>query len=275
MKRVRKCSKIIVLLLSFFLFTAIPASSASAAGRGTYQILSDLVYSFKMNGLSSFDENQRLLAELREENPELASAWQNIMDYWFYVNTDFTVNYDILPDGMPTDDSLCIIVLGYQLNSDGTMAEELLGRCRTALSCAEKYPNAYVAVTGGGTAYGNRAATEADKMAEWLIANGLEEGRLIVENRSLTTVENARFTSGILFEQYPQVKYAAIVTSDYHLPLGSLLFHEQFVLSAYQGEQSIAVISNAGYKAPWPEVDSIYLQAGDVWQIASVLDEIN
>lgn len=275
MERVRKCSKIIVLLLSCLLFAALPANAASAEGRGTYQILTDLVYSFKMNGLSSYEENQRLIAELREDNPDLASAWQNIMDYWFYVNTDFIVNYDVLPDGMPTDDSLCIIVLGYQLNSDGSMAEELLGRCRTALACAEKYPNAFVAVTGGGTASRNREATEADRMAEWFLANGLEESRLIVENRSLTTVENARYTSSILFENYPQVRFAAIVTSDYHLPLGSLLFYEQFVLSAYKGENPVTVISNAGYKAPWPEADSIYLQAGDVWQIASVLDEIN
>lgn len=41
---------------------------------------------------------------------------------------------------------------------------------------------AYVAVTGGGTAKNNPNATEADQMAAWMIANGLDENRLIVEN---------------------------------------------------------------------------------------------
>ena len=62
------------------------------------------------------------------------------------------------------------------------------------LASAQKYPNAYVAVTGGGTAKNNPNATEADQMAAWMIANGLDENRLIVENKSKSTVQNAQFT---------------------------------------------------------------------------------
>ena len=37
------------------------------------------------------------------------------MKYGDYVNTDMNVNVDVLPDGLPNDDSLCITVLGLSL----------------------------------------------------------------------------------------------------------------------------------------------------------------
>ena len=46
------------------------------------------------------------------------------MKYGDYVNTDMNVNVD----GLPNDDSLCITVLGFALNDDGTMKDELVGR---------------------------------------------------------------------------------------------------------------------------------------------------
>ena len=103
------------------------------------------------------------------------------MKYGDYVNTDMNVNVD----GLPNDDS--------------TMKDELVGRLQTALASAQKYPNAYVAVTGGGTAKNNPNAIEADQMAAWIIANGLDENRLIVENKSKSTVQNAQFT-GMYFD---------------------------------------------------------------------------
>ena len=48
-------------------------------------------------------------------------------------NTDMNVNVDVLPDGLPNDDSLCITVLGFALNDDGTMKDELVGRLQTDL----------------------------------------------------------------------------------------------------------------------------------------------
>lgn len=72
---------------------------------------------------------------------------------------------DVLPDGLPDTDELCIVVLGFQLNPDGSMRDELINRLNVALRSAEKYPNAYIVCTGGGTASGNASATEAGEMA--------------------------------------------------------------------------------------------------------------
>ena len=140
---------------------------------------------------------QRLVEKLKALNSTKGEEWEKIMEYLDYVNTDMNVNVDVLPNGLANDDNLCITVLGFALNDDGTMKDELVGRLQTALASAQKYPNAYVAVTGGGTAKNNPNATEADQMAAWMIANGLDENRFIVENKCKSTVQNAQFIYAI------------------------------------------------------------------------------
>lgn len=90
---------------------------------------------------------QRLVEKLKALNSTKGEEWEKIMKYGDYVNTDMNVNVD----GLPNDDS--------------TVKDELVGRLQTALASAQKYPNAYVAVTGGGTAKNNPNAIEADQMA--------------------------------------------------------------------------------------------------------------
>lgn len=186
------------------------------------------------------------LAALDQES---ADRWEAIIKYWNDANEKDFVNKDILPDGLPDDNSLCIVVLGYQLNADGTMKDELIGRLETALDNADKYPNAYILVTGGGTASANSSATEADCMAEWLIENGIAEDKVIIENMSKTTAENALFSYAILDRDYPEVSSIAIVTSDYHIPLGCMLFNSELMLDRNKNIGDIAVVANSAYDA--------------------------
>ena len=261
-----KFKKAISLLLAVCLLAVSAAPAYAKLGGKAYDLLSDIMYTYKKQGPSSYLEVQRLIGQLKEVDPGLGNAWGQVMDIWNFVNTELEVNYDSLPNGLPQDDSLCIVVLGYQLNPDGTMAEELIGRCTVALTCAKQYPNAFIAVTGGGTAFRKPELTEADQMAEWLKENGVEENRIIVENLSQTTVQNAQFLEKILLEQYPQVKILAIVTSDYHIPLGCLLFSEQFIFTSYtRGIDLISVAANAGYKAKNPLPYNPANEAPDVW----------
>ncbi|MCQ2542310.1 MAG: YdcF family protein [Lachnospiraceae bacterium] len=186
------------------------------------------------------------LAALDQES---ADRWAAIIKYWNDANEKEFINKDILPDGLPDDNSLCIVVLGYQLNADGTMKDELIGRLETALDNADKYPNAYILVTGGGTASANSSATEADCMAEWLIENGIAEDKVIIENMSKTTAENALFSYAILDRDYPEVSSIAIVTSDYHIPLGCMLFNSELMLDRNKNIGDIAVVANSAYDA--------------------------
>ena len=116
------------------------------------------------------------------------------MQLWKTVNTGLEIHENILPDGLPETDELCLVVLGFQLNPDGSMRNELTERLKVAKASAEKYPNALIVCTGGGTASRNPDATEAGEMAKWLTANGVDAQRVIVEDQSLTTAQNAFYS---------------------------------------------------------------------------------
>ncbi len=52
-----------------------------------------------------------------------------------------------------------------------------------------------------------------------------------------------------LKEKYPQVKSVVLVTSDYHVPRGCLLYYSKFVLEALKtGGEPLEIISNSGYE---------------------------
>ena len=163
---------------------------------------------------------------------------------------------------------LCIVALGFQLNPDGTMRDELIERLTVVKNSAEKYPHALIVCTGGGTAAENKSATEAGKMAEWLIENGIAAERVIVEDKSLTTAQNAIYTFDILTERYPQVKELVIISSDYHIATGTLLFEAEAILLAEKaGAETVHVVSNAAWKAPSGSLSTMF-QAGALIELS-------
>ena len=267
--------KIAALLASVCLLVQMPVSARAEISDEQYKLINDMVFAYKMDPVGNQKEIRTMLRQLKKTDRNLGMVWENIMDAWARSNDDFELNEGELPDDLPKDNSLGIVVLGFELKPDGEMSEELIGRCTLALECANKYPEAYVIVTGGGTARNNHDVTEADSMSAWLQEKGIDKDRIIVENKSFTTAQNAMFTYDILKEKYPEIKDVAIVSSDYHVPLGYLLFTEQFLLAAYiEKEAPIRVISNAALKTKmiFP-AETIPQQATDVWAIASILTE--
>lgn len=224
------------------------------------------------HGQEADEKVDSLLAELKKTDRKKGKLWKNIMDYWEYADTELTVNPDRLPDGLPDDNSLVIAVLGYQLNPDGSMQDELVSRLQVARTCAEQYPQAYVLCTGGGTAANNPHVTEGGQMGEWMLRNGLNKDRLIIEDKSRTTAENACFSYAILQRDYPQVRSAAIVSSSYHIAWGSLLFEAAFLKGASeQNAPEIHVISNSAC-----QIENRNFQQQDIlrWETGGMLQMI-
>lgn len=242
---------------------------AASADANTY--IKQLIVYYRDYQEQAATDIERVLAELKQVDETKYEAWRQIMDYWSYANTDMKVNIGVAPDGLPDDDSVCIVILGLALNSNGTMKDELIGRLQVGLATANKYPNSYVVVTGGGTASGNPNVTEGGLMGDWLLDQGLDPDRLIVENKAPDTVGNAKNTFAILNEQYPSVKSLIMITSDYHVPRGSILFYSKCLLSAYEsGSEPLAMISNAGYNTGSKGYETIPLQANGVASVAGV-----
>ena len=238
----------------------------------TYQLATDMVYAYRHLGAEGWPQVEDTLAKLNAADPKLGVLWDGIMRKWAYVREDMVLQPGILPEGLPQDDTLCIAVMGHQLMPDGRMDAEMLKRCEIGLSMVQKYPNAFLAVTGGGTAPANKEVTEAEIMAEWFLKQGVSPDRMIVENRSMTTGQNARNTCAILTEQYPQVKEIAVVSSSYHIPQCELLFTEAALLYAFvnECEEPYTVTGNACFAAVGNEEYSDPANLGaDIWIMAN------
>ena len=204
-------------------------------------------------------KDEGALSALASLEPSIGGKWTRIMDLW---EAPVTV-YDTLADDLPGDDSLCLIALGFQLNPDGTIREELEERLKVMLAASKKYPNALIVCTGGGTAADDPSATEAGRMAEWLVAHGVNPFRLIVEDRSLTTAQNAIYSFDILEKLYPQVKQIAIISSDYHIATGILLFGAEAILR----DSDIEIVGNAAWHAPSGTLSTMF-QAGALIELS-------
>ena len=185
-----------------------------------------------------------LLDYIESVDPGQGALWRDIIADWRWSNEEMPVYRDVLPDGLPQDDSLCIVILGYGLRDDGSMREELVDRLVVGLASALKYPTAYVCVTGGPTA-DNTDDTEAGQMAAWLMEKGLDPGRILVEDRSLSTTENARNVCKLLRTNVPQVDSVAVVSSDYHIPWGVSQFTTECNCISYYNGHTIRVVGNA------------------------------
>lgn len=234
-------SLLLVLCLAFSM--ALPVSAADSPKT----IIQQMMNYYRYYESDALTDVYRLLDKLESVDPDQAATWRKIMEKWDFAVNDLDSPYGCLPDGLPQDDSLCIVVMGYVLNRDGTMRDELVGRCQVALNSHQKYPNAYIICTGGGTASGNSKATEAGQMAKWLIEHGVDESKVIVEKRSLSSEQNAMYSVDILKNQYPQVNTMALISSDYHLRRCYVLFEAALALNNW--DEDYTVVGTAGYDA--------------------------
>ncbi len=240
----------IIRRMSSILFAALlplcACLSAAAEAPAPQRLIERLVIARAAFG----ERDEEALAGLAAADPALADRWARILDLW---DTPVPV-YDELPDGLPADDTLCLVVLGFQLNPDGTMRDELVARLNTALVASEKYPDAVIVCTGGGTAANDPSATEAGRMAAWLLENGVDPARVFAEDRSLTTAQNAVFTFDLLEARCPQVTRIAIISSDYHIATGVLLFGAEAILR----DSPVEVAADAAWRAPSGELSDMF-----------------
>ena len=264
--------KFLLRVLSVILALAVVCLSAGCGRkeekRDRREIIEEMAVDYGSYGGEAEERIAVLLQELQSVDADAARRWESIMALWTTVNTALPVNENVLPDGLPDTDALCIVALGFQLNPDGTMRDELIRRLTVVKNSAEKYPNALIVCTGGGTAAENKSATEAGKMAEWLAENGIAAERVIVEDKSLTTAQNAIYTYDILTERFPQAIQLASVSSDYHIATGALLFEAEAILRAEKaGGEAMRVVSNAAWKAPAGALSTMF-QAGALIELS-------
>lgn len=259
-----RCMAAVSLLLVLSSAMALPANAAQSAT----PYIQQMIRYYRYYGEEAWDEIQDLLDTIARLDPEKGALWETIMADWSRCNSEMEIPSDALPDGLPEDNSLCIVVLGYALNSDGSMQPELVDRLEVALASALKYPNAYVAVTGGATA-SNADTTEAEAMVAWLLQNGVSPDRMILETRSLSTTYNAVNTYAMLVRSYPEVRSIAVISSDYHVAWGCAMFQAVCDYTRVYGKTVIPVVGCAG-NVTGNSVDTLYYQSQGICAITGI-----
>jgi len=169
----------------------------------------------------------------------------------YHPNADLSINEDEILQGLPDDNSLCIILFGNKLNDDGSMSDKFVARCKTALAMANKYPNALILVTGGHAA-GWDLPAEAIVGKNWLVEHGIDENRIITEEVSWDTGSNilCSFTTSKLRE-HSEVTNFVVVSSDYHVPrccfcLMSYIYAAGYDLPVSKGGRGYCFLGNLG-----------------------------
>ena len=113
-----------------------------------------------------------------------------------------------------------VIVLGARLYGD-LPSPALLERLRVAKDYLLENEDSRVVVTGGqGT---DELIPEAHAMENFLVENGIEEDRIIVEDKATSTFENMKYSKELIMEEGTVNPKVLIVTNKHHIFRAKLL----------------------------------------------------
>ncbi|MDL2248493.1 YdcF family protein, partial [Tyzzerella sp. OttesenSCG-928-J15] len=117
---------------------------------------------------------------------------------------------------MPESGREAVVVLGAGLR--GSEVSLTLGsRLKKAAEYLEENPDTVVIVSGGQGP--GETVTEAFAMKNYLMAIGIDESRILTEDKSTSTYENFNFSKTILDEHFGSDEYKIVyVTNDFHCP---------------------------------------------------------
>lgn len=110
------------------------------------------------------------------------------------------------------------IVLGAKVKKGNIPSLSLQYRLDAALAYAKEYTHVKLVLSGGQGH--DEDIEEAVVMRDFLLENGIDESRLILENKSTSTYENLLFSQELLPSNIDSV---TLITSDYHLQRAKIL----------------------------------------------------
>jgi len=121
--------------------------------------------------------------------------------------------YTPIPEKQPE----YVIVLGAGIKEDGSPTLSLVNRLERSITYAAQYPGTTIVVSGGQGS--NEPMPEAQAMAQYLSSRGVEANRIIIEDKSTSTMENFKYSKELIGDQ----KEIAFITNDFHIFRSSIL----------------------------------------------------
>lgn len=114
-----------------------------------------------------------------------------------------------------------LIILGAKVN--GTVPSKTLkARVFGTIDYLKENKNTVVIVSGGQGE--GESVTEASAMKKLLVEKGIEENRILLEEKSVNTEQNIRYSKAMMTKENPKL---VIATSDFHIYRGMALAKKQ------------------------------------------------
>lgn len=176
-------------------------------------------------------EQERTVA-LQLVSPEAAQAVAQMLE-----QTDSLLDEEYGPQPQTEQVPEAIAIYGQTPKKDGAPSAGLLSRLERGLEMAQRYPNAKLILSGGDV---RTEFTEASVMKQWLLEQGIDEDRLILDEKARDTYGNAIGTLEALQEM--DAHSVLIVGTLLHLPRAVTTT----VLYAQRCEYPLAVDSAGG-----------------------------
>ena len=114
-----------------------------------------------------------------------------------------------------------VIVLGGGITKDAELTTSVKARILHAADYLKKHPDAIAVVTGGKGRFA--PCPESDVLKPALCAHGIEENRVLAENRAKDTIQNFEYSAALLAEHQnvpvSEILSApvTVITSDFHI----------------------------------------------------------
>ena len=94
---------------------------------------------------------------------------------------------------------LVVIVLGNRLNDDGSITEIMRKRLSATIRLNKLFAPTKI-ILSGGVANPKAGVSEAQVMRDYLVDSGVDSDKLVLEDKSMTTKQNAEFSVPIAVE---------------------------------------------------------------------------
>lgn len=117
------------------------------------------------------------------------------------------------------DDCEYLMILGSVILGEDTPSSQLIERMERAAQYLNSHPGAK-AVCCGGCFRKEQTVSEAEIIKRYLVKNGIDESRILLEDKSKTTYENFEFALKIIAQdcgKSVEKTKIAFLTSDYHI----------------------------------------------------------
>ena len=240
--------KKILILFSIISFSKMFQISHGNGPDDIKKLEGDIIYNY----ISSYDEEvENILQKIKSLDKNIYKRDKEIVNYWYYIDNEMIIYEQVAPKGLPETNEHAFVVLGYELNDDGSLKKEGKGRCDVAYESAKLYQNSLIFLTGGSTAKKNKTVTEAGQMEEYLVkTKGLDKNRIIIESEAMDTIQNAKYTVKKLIDN--NIKTITIITSEYHIKRANIIFKGVSMLMAENFKITpIQILENAVWKTSY------------------------